>query len=130
MALTPVDIIVTIFVLLALIKLIIVLINKELWYRNVVKPIYSNIKITGFIFVILAILLFYFLLQELSITQIFAVIAFSSFFIVLSFLQHQNEFMQLVEKAYKKEFNIWSYLYIIVWLILLIWVLYEVFLKL
>jgi|SRR3989344_7237288 len=125
MAFTPLEIIAFVFALLVIIKIIFIIINKQAWYKSVAKPIYDNIKASGFIFTILAVIIFYFLIRELTITQIFAALAFSSLLIALGLLQWKD-IGSLVKKAYSQKFNIWTWLYIIVFLILVLWVLYEI----
>lgn len=126
MALTAIETIALIFALFALIKLIVVVINKKIWYNKVAKPIYSNPRTTAIIFVILAVVIFYYLLQVFSIVQIFAVLAFASILIGLGFLSFSKDLMPLVTKAYNRKFTGWEILYTIIWLILLLWALYEI----
>ena len=126
MVLTAVEIIALIFALAGLIKIVTIIINKKIWYKNVAKPIYSNSKF-GFVFVVFAVVIFYFLIQEFSIVQIFAVLAFSSLLIAIGFLSYREEFSKLVEKAYKEKLNGWIWLYTLIWVILCVWVLIEIF---
>ncbi|MEK6835777.1 MAG: hypothetical protein AABX55_02025 [Nanoarchaeota archaeon] len=128
MALTPIEIIALIFVLLALLKIIVIVINKKAWYNNVVKPVYSGGALTTVIFIVLAFIIFYYLLQELSIVQIFAVVALSSMLIGLGFLANSKELISVLQKAYNKKLSAWVWLYTLIWFILLLWVLYEIFL--
>ena len=127
MPFTPIEIIALIFTLLIILKIIFIITNKQTWYKNVAKPIYDNTKTSGIIFTISAIIIFYFLIQELTITQIFAALAFSSLLIALGFLQHKD-MTSLIQKAYKQKFNIWTWFYIIIFLLLIFLVLYEIFL--
>ena len=127
MALTPLEIIALIFAVFALIKLVVVSVKKELWYRNVAKPIYTSKKVSAVVFSVLAIIIFYYLLQELSIAQIFATIAFSSLLIGLAFLSFADELTKLLDKAYRKKIRGWQTVYLLVWVVLLLWVLYEIF---
>lgn len=127
MALTPVEIIAAILAIVAVIKIVFIIFNKKAWYENVARPIYGNASRSAFIFVILAIIIFYYLIQELSIVQIFAVMAFSSLLIGLGFMQF-SEVGSLVKKAYSQKISGWMWLYTIVFLILSLWVLSEIFL--
>src|SRR3989338_5509144 len=104
MALTPIEVIATIFALFALLKLIVVVINKNSWHKNVANPIFKNSSISIIIFVILGIIVFYYLLQELSVIQIFAVVAFTSLLIGIGFLQHAKELIPVLKNAYSKKF--------------------------
>ena len=128
MAFTPLEIIALIFALVTIFKIIFIAVNKQAWYKDVAKPIYENSKASGFIFTVLAIVIFYFLIRELTITQIFAALAFSSLLIALGFLQWKG-INSLVKKAYSQKFNTWAWLYIIIFLILVLAVFYEIFFR-
>lgn len=127
MVFTALEIISLIFVILGLIKLLFVVINKKIWLNNIVKPFYKNSGISSLILAILAIIIFYFLIQELNIVQIFAVIAFSSLLIALGFLRFSKDMSKIIEKAYNKRLDLGSLLYIALWLALLLWALYSIF---
>ena len=128
MALTPVEIIAAILAIAIVIKLIFIIFNKKAWYENVAKPIYGNTSRSAFIFVILAIIIFYYIIQELSIVQIFAVIGFSSLLTGLGFVQFSKELTPLIKKAYSQKITGWMWLLSIVFLVLSLWVLSEIFL--
>lgn len=126
---TPIEWIVTVFAALALIKLIVIIVNKEGWWP-VVKGVWGkkNRWLTGIIALILAVIVFWFLIQELTIVQIFAVMAFTALFMILGFMQYADDLLTLAKKMLKKRFSGWLWLYVIIWIILTLWALYEVFL--
>ena len=126
MAFTPIEIIALLFIILGLIKLIVISINKKSWLPVPLK-IYSNRKTSSIIFVILAAIIFYFLIQELSIVQIVAVMAFSSLLIGLAFLTKSKEFLSLTKKAYNSKLSPAVIVYTLFWLALMLWALYEIF---
>jgi len=123
---TPVDMIALFFVLVVLVKLLVVSYNKRIWIEKITKPIYNNQKITGIIVTGLALLILKYLLEELSLVQIFAVVFFSSLLIVLGFLPYSKELMNLIEKVEKREFTKWQIFYLLVWLFFALWVFYEI----
>jgi len=123
---TPVDMIALFFVLVVLVKLLVVSYNKRIWIEKITKPIYNNQKITGVIITGLALLILKYLLEELSLVQIFAVVFFSSLLIVLGFLPYSKELMNLIEKVEKREFTKWQIFYLLVWLFFALWVFYEI----
>src|SRR3989344_745683 len=123
---TPIDIIALFFVILVLVKLLVVSYNKRIWIEKITKPIYNNQKITGIIVTGLALLILKYLLEELSLVQIFAVVFFSSLLIVLGFLPYSKELMNLIEKVEKREFTKWQIFYLLVWLFFALWVFYEI----
>ena len=128
MALGSLEIITALFVMLGLIKIIVVLTNRKGWYNNVVKPIYSNKNISTIIFLILAIVIFYYLLKRLSIVEIFAVLAFSSILIGIGLMQYSKDLLPVFSRIYDKRLGSWKMLNILIWLALLLWALYEIFL--
>ena len=123
---TPIDIIALFFVILVLVKLLVVSYNKRIWIEKITKPIYNNQKITGIIVTGLALLILKYLLEELSLVQIFAVVFFSSLLIVLGFLPYSKELMNLIEKVEKRKFTKWQIFYLLVWLFFALWVFYEI----
>ena len=128
MALTPIEIIATILALLSLIKLITISINKKAWINSISKPILKNQTLTGVVLAILGIIILYFLLQELSIVQIFAVMSFMSVMMGLGFLSYSKELVSIMEKLAKQKFSTLMWIYILIWLFLVLWVLYSIFL--
>jgi len=127
MALTAIQTIAFIFILFGLIKILVVIFNKKAWYNNVVKPIYSSQGISTFVFIVLALILFYYILKEFSLTQVFAVMALISVLLVLGFLQHSKELIPVFAKLYNKKITSWRWVYIIFWVILMVLALFEIF---
>lgn len=125
--LTGIEIIAGIFALAGLIKIVTILINKNWWFRNVSERVYGNQRLTGFVFFVLAVVVFYFLIQELNLVQILAAVAFGSLLTALAFLSFSKELLDLGKKIISKKFNIWMKFYILIWIVLLAWVLYEIF---
>ena len=97
MPFTPVEWIAFLFVAIGLIKLIVIAFNKMAWF-NFVSPLYKHGKRTSWIFLILSLLIFYYLLQELSIVQIMAAMAFFSFLIGFTFMQYSKDILSLGKK--------------------------------
>ena len=128
MVLTPIEMIAGLFVIISLIKIIVVIVNKDFCYEKIAKPIYSH-KISMFIFVMLAIIIFFYLIKELSIVQIFAVVAFSSLAFGIGFMMYYKEFMPFIQKAYSKRLSFLQLVYITVWFLICLWVFKEIFLK-
>ena len=102
-----------------------ILINKNKWFP-VVNVVYGN-KISSIILLILAAVVFYYLIQSLSIVEIIAVMAFTSLFIGAALASFGDEFLPLVKKIYKKKFPLWIWAYGLVWLALSLWALVEIF---
>ena len=73
-----------------------------------------------------AILVFSYLIQYLSFTEIFAVMAFTFLVIGLGFLQYSEDMAGIMQKIYSKKYNSWQTFYIIIWVVLIILALYEI----
>lgn len=127
MALTPTEIIAAVFVALVLIKIFVVIVSKKTWYESVVRPVFGNPVVSAIAFLVLAVVVFYYLLLELNIVQIYSVVAFSSLLIALGLLTYSRGLMPVIKKAYSKRFNSWIWFNIILWVALSIWVLFEIF---
>jgi len=126
MAFTPVEIIALLFIILGMVKFLVNIFSRKTWYTKVVKPIYVH-KISGAIIGILAFVCLYYLLQELTIVQIIASMAFTSLVIVLAFSFYWKELQPAVEKMYNKSLSFGLILYAVIWLALMCWALWVMF---
>lgn len=126
MAFTPVEIIALVFAIAVLLKIVIVLVNRDS-YVSFAKTIYKSPKILMFAELVLAAIILYYLLMELSIVQIFAAIVLGALLTGVSFAVYAKEIMPAVLRAVKKDALKRAWLVIIVWLALMAWVLYALF---
>lgn len=125
---TPIEIIALIVAIVAAIKIIVVLIKPKAWLNSVVKPVYSKPTLTMLVSLILAVLVLYYLLMELNIIQIFAVMAFLALIMALSFAAYFREIVGLAEKMLRDNHVIKrAWLAILIWIILICWTLYVLF---
>jgi hypothetical protein len=127
MALTGVETIAVIFAVVGLIKLVGISLNKGAWYNSVASKVFNNAKGWTFVFGVLAIVVFYYLLQELTLAQIVAGMAFGSLLTGLAFMSYSKELSGLVKKIYTRNVSGWMKLYIFVWGVLMAWVFYDIF---
>ena len=124
---TPIEWIALIFAALGLIKMIVILVNKKSWWP-IAKGVYGNPGVTSVVVLVLAAIVFWFLIQELTIVQIIAAAAFTSLLIAMGFMSYSKELLPVIEKIFKKGFSGgWMWAQIIIWVILLVWVLYVLF---
>lgn len=126
MIFTPIQIIVFIFSIFALIKIIVVFINKKIWYDNIITPLYKSSNLISLILSILAILTFLFLIQELTFTQIFAVMVFTSLLAGIGFLHSSQELLPVLKKVYAKKIDSFTIIYTLIWVALIITVIKEI----
>ena len=128
MALRGVEILALIFSAIIVFEILVVSIKPKLWAK-IVKIIYKKPNSLFGIGLILAVFTLYFLLEELSFTQIMASIFFGALLIALTFTIFAKEMMSTITKALKdKKIRNKVWLMMLVWIILILWVLIEVFL--
>ena len=127
MAYTPVEWIALIFIIFVLLKIIIISINKNLWINKVTKKVLKKPHGYGFIMLILSLISLWFLLQELTIVQIIAASTFITLLMGFGILQYTEELQTLITKVQKDKHIIKkSWIYIVIWLIILLWGLKEI----
>ena len=114
-----------VIVVAALIKIAVILVKPKAWMSFAAK-FWKKPKPIGIISLILAAVVLYYLLQEITIVQIFASLLFFSLLLVMGFAPYIKELLSITRKNMKKIIKE-SRLYILVWLLLIIWVLWEIF---
>lgn len=125
---TPIEIIAFILVLLVLVKLIVILINPKSWQKTTQALIGKPI-LTIVVSLVLAAVVLYYLLAELTIVQIFAVMAFLALLMMLSMAAYSKEFLTMAKKILKDRSALKKcWLPIAIWIVLMLWVLYALFL--
>ncbi len=124
-----IEVIALIFALVSIIKIIFVVYNKKFWYEKVVEKVYGNPNISSYVLVVIGILLFYLLLQEISIVQVFVSLIFASVFMGLGFLQYSEELKHLLKKIYSRNLSSWQLFYVLIWIMFVLFVVYEILLN-
>ncbi|MBU0894126.1 MAG: hypothetical protein KKF48_01390 [Nanoarchaeota archaeon] len=124
---TPLEIIAFVLIIVGIVKILVLAFNPKSW-MNFAKGIWKTSAL-GIIYFVLAALVFYYLIQELTIIQILAVTAFVALLIGLQFARYSKETMTFVQKMIRNKKDVWSknWLYILIWLILMLWGLKELF---
>jgi len=124
--------IVGIFALIVLIaiaiKILVVLISPKSWL-NLVGKIWKLPILTMIVSLILAGIVLYYLLQEISIVQIFGVLLFIALISAATMAVYIKEVLPFAQKMLKdRSFLRKAWLPILIWIILIIWALKELFL--
>ena len=128
MSFTPIETLALIIALLSLTKLLVILVNPKFWFKGVVKSIYSNPFTLQLVGLILAGVSLFYLLQEFTIVQIFAVMFFVMSLMLFGVATYSKDLLDFADKIYKRKGVVRkSWLSILIWLILIIWVLIELF---
>ena len=128
MTFTPVEIIALIMIVIAVIKIGVLLVKPQAW-MNLAKGIYSKPNFTSIIALIFAIIVLYYLLQSgISIIQILAVTAFVALLVLIGLAKEVGPLIKKYESMIKKG-NLWkeNWFYTLIWIILLIWGIKELF---
>lgn len=121
---TSIEIMALILAVFGLIKLIIVLVKPETWMKISDALLKKNI-IVAIIYVILAIITGYYLLQNLTIIEIGATMLFTSILIAIAWIPYSDELMQLKHRLIKDGLRK-SWVAIIIWMFLFVWIIYSV----
>lgn len=124
---TPIEIIALIFIIVAAIKILVILVKPKAWLDMVVKKVWVSPFITGLICLVLAAIVLYYLIQELTIIQIFAVMGFVGLLAGVGIAAYAKEIVGLAGKLMNKGIVKRAWLQIIIWVILIIWGLYTLF---
>tara|TARA_Y100000034_G_scaffold70987_1_gene85565 strand:+ start:125 stop:511 length:387 start_codon:yes stop_codon:yes gene_type:complete len=127
MVFTPVEIIALIMIVLGAIKMITLLVSPMSW-MNFAKSVYSKPNLTSLVALILAAVVLYYLLQEMTIVQVLAVAAFIGLLIMVGLAKEIGPLMKKYEAMIKKG-NLWKeyWLYTLAWIILMAWGVKELF---
>ncbi len=75
---TALESIATIFALLVLVKLVVVLINPQIWMKKVAEPLLGNPRLATTVYGVLAIVVGYYVLTRLYIVDVAAVMLFTA----------------------------------------------------
>ncbi len=121
-----VEVIALVVAVLSIIKILFVVVNRKFWVNSVIKNVYGN-KTFAVIYVVLILVVGYYLLQALSIVQIFAVVGLSSLLIGLGLMAYGEGIYKEAQRFVKGKISGWIWLYTVIWLALSVWVIYSIF---
>ncbi|MBS3073853.1 hypothetical protein J4447_00175 [Candidatus Pacearchaeota archaeon] len=128
MPLTLIEIMALIVALLVVVKIIFVIFSPISWL-SFSRKFYSAPKLISLLSLVLAAVVLYFLLFEVSITQIFAVMAFLALLIMSGAAFFAKEVIKIKESLLTKEYARKYWWYILIWLLLAVWALEEILTK-
>lgn len=116
-----------ILILLATVKLVFILVDPAAWIRNI-RRIYAKPQVVGWVALGLAGLVLSLLLQSgLTITQILAVCLFLALLVMVGIAPHAPRILDWFGTQDLREVLRKQWLYVGVWLILMIWGLFDLF---
>lgn len=125
---TPVEIIATIFAVLVIVKFLYFKYKPMAW-KKLSDKIIKKPKVTKWIYLVLALVIGYYLLQELNVVQIVAVMMFSGFLTGYTFMTFAKEFKPFYKEIWKNKESLVQRLWLVwlIYLVLAVWVLWTVF---
>ena len=125
MAYTSLEIIALIFIVAAVLKIVVILVAPKS-YLGFAKKVWSNALVMSVIMLALAGVVLYYLLQTLSIVQIVAAGMFIALLVGVGFAPYASHLLKIYEKKIGNgRFLRENWLYLLVWLGLMGWALYE-----
>lgn len=124
---TAIEIIALVIVAVSIVKLIVLAINPRAWFNTAGKIVGSGWSSRIVLLILLAVVLKY-LLEYLSIVEIYAASAFTIIFFWLSMAPYKEKLFEAVTGEMNMG-NIWKrgWLIIVIWLALTLWVAKEIF---
>ena len=123
----PIEIMAIIVAVLGLVKLFFVATNPKAWLK-VVDFVFAKPNVTSAVSALLALIVLFFIIQEITIVQIFAVVLFVMLLILVKASAYAKEIKDLGYKILKDKNTIKKvWLAVVAWLILILWLFYEVF---
>jgi len=127
MAFTSIEIIALIVIILAAIKMLVLLIKPKAW-MNFASGFYKKPALAQLFAFILAVVVFYYLIQVFTVVQILAVTAFVALLMMFALAKDLEWFISKFKARIKKG-TIWKqyWFYTLIWLVLLAWGVKELF---
>lgn len=123
----PIEIMAIIVAVLGLVKLFFVATNPKAWLK-VVDFVFAKPNVTSAVSALLALIVLFFIIQEITIVQIFAVVLFVTLLVLVKASAYAKEIKDLGHKILKDKNAIKKvWLAVVAWLILILWLFYEVF---
>ena len=127
---TPIEIIALSFALLAIVKMVVLLINHKTWMK-IPDVVIKYPLVMGFFYLALAVLFGYYLLQVMTIIQLFVAVMFGALIIGLTWMTDADALERILapyKKMARKEFLKKYWIELIVWMAISLYVVYLVLL--
>ena len=122
---TP-EVLASILILFAAIKLIVILISPRAWLGFAGK-VYVKPQITSIVSLLLAAVVLFFLIKAgITIVHIFAVMVFLSLFLVAGIAPYSEKFLGWAMEQDMKAILQQQWLYVLVWVLLMLWCIREI----
>ncbi len=125
---TALEIIATIFALFVLVKMVVVLIDPQIWMKKVAEPLLGNPRLATTVYGVLAIVVGYYVLTRLHIVDVAAVMLFTALVMGVGMMPYSKALLRIAEEmsATRADLLRNAWLPIVIWTVIALWVLTSV----
>ncbi|MEE8493037.1 MAG: hypothetical protein V3S25_03250 [Nitrospirales bacterium] len=125
---TALEIIATIFALFVLVKMVVVLIDPQIWMKKVAEPLLGNPRLATTVYGVLAIVVGYYVFASLHIVDVAAVMLFTALVMGVGMMPYSKALLRIAEEmsATRSELLRNAWLPIVIWTVIALWVLTSV----
>ncbi len=125
---TALEIIATIFALFVLVKMVVVLIDPQIWMKKVDEPLLGNPRLATTVYGVLAIVVGYYVLTRLYIVDVAAVMLFTALVMGVGMMPYSKALLKIAEEmsATRSDLLRNAWLPIVIWTVIALWVLTSV----
>ncbi len=125
---TALEIIATIFAIFVLVKMVVVLIDPQIWMKKVAEPLLGNPRLATTVYGVLAIVVGYYVFASLHIVDVAAVMLFTALVMGVGMMPYSKALLKIAEEmsATRSELLRNAWLPIVIWTVIALWVLTSV----
>ncbi len=125
---TALEIIATIFAIFVLVKIVVVLIDPQIWMKRVAEPLLGNPRLATAVYVVLAIVVGYYVFASLHIVDVAAVMLFTALVMGVGMMPYSKALLKIAGEmsATRSDLLRNAWLPIVIWTVIALWVLASV----
>ena len=121
----PIEILATFFAVFVIVKLVVVTVKPGLWMKWA-KGILKNELLISLIYFVFAVIVGYYIFEELTVVQVAAVTLWVSMLIGIGFIPYSKILLKTSDELLSVGISK-TWLSMLIWAVLAVWVLYAVF---
>ncbi len=125
---TALEIIATIFAIFVLVKMVVGLIDPQIWMKKVAEPLLGNPRLATAVYAVLAIVVGYYVFASLHIVDVAAVMLFTALVMGVGMMPYSKALLKIAEEmsATRADLLRNAWLPIVIWTVIALWVLTSV----
>ncbi len=125
---TALEVIATIFAIFVLVKIVVVLIDPQIWMKRVAEPLLGNPRLATAVYLVLAIVVGYYVFASLHIVDVAAVMLFTALVMGVGMMPYSKALLKLAGEmsATRSDLLRNAWLPIVIWTVIALWVLTSV----